>query len=80
MGCFVVSGHAGPGAVHLFCKNDATGLAALAGDPVSAFGGVVAFTGTVDRAVAEGLTSLFLEVVVAPAFDADAREVLATMG
>jgi phosphoribosylaminoimidazolecarboxamide formyltransferase / IMP cyclohydrolase len=52
--------------------------AALAGDPVSAFGGVVALTGTVDRAVAEGLTSLFLEVVVAPAFDADAREILAT--
>lgn len=51
---------------------------ALAGDPVSAFGGVVAFTGTVDRAVAEGLTSLFLEVVVAPGFDDEAREVLAT--
>jgi len=52
--------------------------AALAGDPVSAFGGVVALTGMVDRAVAEGLTSLFLEVVVAPAFDGDARGILAT--
>ena len=52
--------------------------AALAGDPVSAFGGVVAITGTVERALAERLTSLFLEVVVAPAFDAAAREVLAT--
>ncbi len=51
--------------------------AALAGDPVSAFGGVVAVTGTVDRALAERLTSLFLEVVVAPAYDAGAREVLA---
>ena len=50
---------------------------ALAGDPVSAFGGVVAVTGTVDRALAERLTSLFLEVVVAPAFDAGAREELA---
>ena len=44
--------------------------AALAGDPVSAFGGVVG----ADRArstatLAERLTSLFLEVVVAPAFD-----------
>jgi phosphoribosylaminoimidazolecarboxamide formyltransferase/IMP cyclohydrolase len=52
--------------------------AALAGDPVSAFGGVVALTRTVDRATAEGLTSLFLEVVVAPGFDDDARALLAS--
>ncbi len=52
--------------------------AALAGDPVSAFGGVVAITGPVDRALAERLTSLFLEVVVAPAYDAAALEMLAT--
>ena len=52
--------------------------AALAGDPVSAFGGVVAITGPVDRTLAERLTSIFLEVVVAPAFDEGAREVLAT--
>jgi phosphoribosylaminoimidazolecarboxamide formyltransferase / IMP cyclohydrolase len=51
--------------------------AALAGDPVSAYGGVVSITGTVDRALAERLTSIFLEVVVAPAFDDGAREVLA---
>ncbi|MCI0584919.1 MAG: bifunctional phosphoribosylaminoimidazolecarboxamide formyltransferase/IMP cyclohydrolase [Chloroflexi bacterium] len=51
--------------------------AALAGDPVSAFGGVVALTGAVDRAVAERLVSIFLEVVVAPAFDPGALEVLA---
>jgi phosphoribosylaminoimidazolecarboxamide formyltransferase/IMP cyclohydrolase len=51
--------------------------AALAGDPVSAFGGVVGLTREVDRATAEGLASIFLEVVVAPGFDADARAVLA---
>ncbi len=51
--------------------------AALAGDPVSAFGGVVAVTGVVDRSLAEALTSIFLEVVVAPGFDDDARAVLA---
>src|SRR3954451_7161637 len=39
--------------------------AALAGDPVSAFGGVVALTGPVDADTAEALTSIFLEVVVA---------------
>jgi phosphoribosylaminoimidazolecarboxamide formyltransferase/IMP cyclohydrolase len=51
---------------------------ALAGDPVSAFGGVVALTREVDESVARALTELFLEVVVAPGFDVGAREVLAT--
>ncbi|MHB8397488.1 MAG: bifunctional phosphoribosylaminoimidazolecarboxamide formyltransferase/IMP cyclohydrolase [Candidatus Limnocylindrales bacterium] len=52
--------------------------AALAGDPVSAFGGVVGLTREVDAAVAEALTSLFLEVVVAPGFDDAARAILAS--
>jgi phosphoribosylaminoimidazolecarboxamide formyltransferase/IMP cyclohydrolase len=51
--------------------------AALAGDPVSAFGGVVALTRPVDAPVAGALVSIFLEVVVAPAFDAAALAVLA---
>jgi len=51
--------------------------AALAGDPVSAFGGVVGLTGTVDGPLAEALTSIFLEVVVAPGYDPTAREILA---
>ncbi len=50
---------------------------ALAGDPVSAFGGVVAIKGVVDGALAERLASLFLEVVVACAFDTDALAILA---
>ena len=51
--------------------------AALAGDPVSAFGGVVGLTGTVDAELAEALSSIFLEVVVAPAFDPAALAILA---
>ncbi len=52
--------------------------AALAGDPVSAFGGVVALTRPVDGEVARALVAIFLEVVVvAPAFDDDALGVLA---
>jgi phosphoribosylaminoimidazolecarboxamide formyltransferase/IMP cyclohydrolase len=47
---------------------------ALDADRVSAFGGIVALNLPVDGAAAEQLTSLFLECVVAPAFDADARE------
>jgi phosphoribosylaminoimidazolecarboxamide formyltransferase/IMP cyclohydrolase len=50
---------------------------ALAADPVSAFGGVVALTREVDGEVAERLAGIFLEIVVAPGFDADARAVLA---
>ncbi|HEY7827985.1 MAG TPA: bifunctional phosphoribosylaminoimidazolecarboxamide formyltransferase/IMP cyclohydrolase, partial [Candidatus Limnocylindrales bacterium] len=51
--------------------------AAVAGDPVSAFGGVVALTGPVDRALAEALSTIFLELVVAPAFEDGALEILA---
>jgi len=52
-------------------------LRALAGDPTSAFGGVVAVRGTVDASLALDLTDIFLEVVVAAAFDPDARQALA---
>jgi len=51
--------------------------AALACDPVSAFGGVVAFNSRVDGATARRMAELFLECVVAPAFDAEALELLA---
>jgi phosphoribosylaminoimidazolecarboxamide formyltransferase/IMP cyclohydrolase len=50
---------------------------ALAGDPLSAFGGVVAFNTVVDRATAEELARPFLEVVVAPSFHDDALAILA---
>jgi phosphoribosylaminoimidazolecarboxamide formyltransferase/IMP cyclohydrolase len=50
---------------------------ALATDPVSAFGGVVAVHGRVTGELASAFTSLFLEVVVAAGYDDDALEVLA---
>ena len=48
---------------------------ARATDPVSAFGSVVAFNTVVDRTIADALTDLFVEVVVAPTIHADALEV-----
>ena len=48
---------------------------AFATDPTSAFGSVVAFNGRVDRAAAEAMRELFVEVVVAPAFAEDALAV-----
>lgn len=50
---------------------------ALATDPVSAFGGIVALNRPVDGAAAEAMAGHFLEVIVAPSFDDDAREALA---
>ena len=50
---------------------------ALAADPKSAFGGIVAFNRTVDEATANALAQTFLECVVAPGFSSEALEVLA---
>lgn len=49
---------------------------ALATDPVSAFGGIVAFNCNVDAAAASEVTKIFTEVVIAPAYDPNALEVL----
>jgi len=51
-------------------------VAALRADPTSAFGGIVACNRVVDRASAEALREVFLEVVVAPGFESEALEVL----
>lgn len=50
---------------------------ALRCDPVSAFGGVAVFNREVDGETAEALTELFLEVVLAPQFSQEAKEVFA---
>jgi phosphoribosylaminoimidazolecarboxamide formyltransferase/IMP cyclohydrolase len=49
---------------------------ALAGDPESAFGGVLVTNGTIDKATAEAINEIFFEVLIAPAFDEDALEIL----
>jgi len=50
--------------------------AALAGDPTSAFGGVLITNSTVDAAAAEEINKLFFEVIIAPAYDAKAMDLL----
>jgi phosphoribosylaminoimidazolecarboxamide formyltransferase/IMP cyclohydrolase len=50
-------------------------LRARACDPVSIFGGIIAFNRIVDEATAEAIGDVFLEVVVAPAYSARALEV-----
>ena len=49
---------------------------ALAGDPVSAFGGVLISNKEIDKATAEEIHKLFCEVVIAPSYNAEALEVL----
>ena len=47
-------------------------------DPTSIFGGIVAINKKIDKATAEEMVKIFLEVVAAPEFDEDALEVLRT--
>jgi phosphoribosylaminoimidazolecarboxamide formyltransferase/IMP cyclohydrolase len=51
---------------------------ALATDPVSAFGGIVAFNRTVDAEAAHEVTKIVTDIVIAPEYDEDAVEVLKT--
>ena len=50
--------------------------AALAGDPVSAFGGVLITNRTIDVETAQEMNKIFFEVVIAPGYDEDALQVL----
>jgi phosphoribosylaminoimidazolecarboxamide formyltransferase/IMP cyclohydrolase len=49
---------------------------ALAGDPESAFGGVLVTNKPIDKQTAEAINNIFFEVLISPSFDADALEVL----
>ena len=49
---------------------------ALAGDPVSAYGGVLITNAIVDKDTAEEINKLFFEVIIAPDYDLDALELL----
>lgn len=50
--------------------------AALAGDPESAFGGVLVCNGTIDKATAEAISEIFFEVLIAPSFAEEALVIL----
>lgn len=50
--------------------------AALAGDPVSAFGGVLISNTAIDKGTASEINALFCEVLIAPSFDPEGLEIL----
>ena len=74
--CAIIK-HANPCGVALAGSLKEAYEKALACDPVSAFGGIVAVNRTLDGATAELITKLFTEVIIAPDADADARRILA---
>ncbi|MEA2042693.1 MAG: bifunctional phosphoribosylaminoimidazolecarboxamide formyltransferase/IMP cyclohydrolase [Bacteroidota bacterium] len=50
--------------------------AALAGDPLSAFGGIIVTNRVVDKKTAEDINKIFFEVIIAPAYDEEALTIL----
>ncbi|HEX5708401.1 MAG TPA: bifunctional phosphoribosylaminoimidazolecarboxamide formyltransferase/IMP cyclohydrolase, partial [Pyrinomonadaceae bacterium] len=73
--CAIIK-HMNPSGVGVAATLEEAYRRALATDPVSAFGGIVAFNRNVDAATARAVTEIFTEVVIAPDFDAEAVEVL----
>ena len=49
---------------------------AWAGDPVSAYGGIICFTGEVDKTIAEWFNKRFVEIIIATGYTQEALEVL----
>jgi phosphoribosylaminoimidazolecarboxamide formyltransferase/IMP cyclohydrolase len=72
--CVIVK-HANPCGVAIAADAAAAYAKAFKTDPTSAFGGIIAFNRAVDAACARAVAGQFVEVVLAPAFDAGAREV-----
>jgi phosphoribosylaminoimidazolecarboxamide formyltransferase/IMP cyclohydrolase len=73
--CAIIK-HANPCGVALGSSLADAYRKALACDPVSAFGGVLAFNRPLDGETAEEIAKIFTEVIIAPDADADARRIL----
>jgi phosphoribosylaminoimidazolecarboxamide formyltransferase/IMP cyclohydrolase len=71
-----ITKHTNPAGVAIGTTVEEAYRRALACDPVSAFGGIVAFNKSVDEAAARAVVEIFVEVVVAPDFEERAIEVL----
>lgn len=76
--CVVIVKHLNPTGIAIAETAAEAFKAALASDPLSAFGGVIALNTAVDMALVEAFGDLFIEVILAPAFEADALEKLRT--
>lgn len=70
--------HTNPSGVGVGQTNEEAYRRALSTDPVSAFGGIVAFNRMVDAEAAKSVVEIFSEVIVAPGFDPEALEIFKT--
>ena len=70
--------HTNPSGVGTGESNEQAYRRALSTDPVSAFGGIVAFNRPVDATVATSVNEVFTEVVIAPEYDPEALEIFKT--
>jgi len=77
LACAVIK-HTNPAGVALGATAEEAYRRALACDPISAFGGIVAFNAPVDETAARAVTEIFLEVIIAPDYDSAALDVLKT--
>lgn len=75
--CAIIK-HTNPAGVALAASAEQAYRRALATDPVSAFGGIVAFNHEVDEAAARAVSEIFTEVVIAPDYDVPALDLLRT--
>ncbi len=73
--CVIVK-HANPCGVAVATSPLEAYKKAFSTDPTSAFGGIIAFNGTVDAAAAEAVSAQFLEVLIAPAYTPEALALL----
>ncbi len=77
LACAIVK-HTNPAGVALGTSNEEAYKKALACDPISAFGGIVAFNALIDETAARAITEIFTEVIIAPDYEPAALEVLKT--
>ncbi|WP_052666109.1 bifunctional phosphoribosylaminoimidazolecarboxamide formyltransferase/IMP cyclohydrolase [Nitriliruptor alkaliphilus] len=74
--CVAIIKHTNPAGFAVADDLEQAYVRALEGDPVSAFGGIVAANRPIDGATARRIGEVFTEVVIAPGFDDEALEVL----
>jgi phosphoribosylaminoimidazolecarboxamide formyltransferase/IMP cyclohydrolase len=77
LACAIIK-HTNPAGVAVSANAEAAYRRALACDPVSAFGGIVAFNSTVDEAAARAVVEIFTEVIIAPDYQDGAIDILKT--
>jgi phosphoribosylaminoimidazolecarboxamide formyltransferase/IMP cyclohydrolase len=75
-GCVIVK-HANPCGVAIGADAMDAYSRALQTDPTSAFGGIIAFNVEVDGKTAEAIAKLFVEVLIAPSFSSEAKQLMA---